>query len=43
MVYLAGAASVAQLPGNRRDCSRLRFLTDAVEVIRKVYGVEAGS
>ena len=43
MVYSADAASVAQLPGNRRYCSRPRFLADTVEVTRKFYGVEDGS
>mgnify|MGYP001404829501 CR=1 FL=1 len=43
MVYLAAADSVIQLPGNRRHCSRHRFLTDAVEVIRNFYGMEDGS
>ena len=43
MVYLAGAASVAQLPGNRRYCLRPRFLAGAVEVTRNFYGVEDGS
>ena len=43
MIFLADAASVAQLPVNRRHCSEHRFLTDAVEVIRNFYGVEDGS
>ncbi len=43
MVYLADAVSVAQLPVNHRHCSGHRFLTDAVEVIRNFYGVEACS
>jgi histidinol phosphatase-like enzyme len=43
IVYLTEPGSVVQLPLNRRYCSRHRFLTDAVEVIRKFYGVEDGS